>query len=176
MKHPNYDYLNFLDYTTISVTGLQPALDFIDDRLEEDIKDLIREKNIYIINSIGPGCIFDNVCLNDNEKIGHLIIIDKTLTWDLLKFNPTEIAAEILHEIGHVINKPDNSQGENIEFYADDFAIACQFSAQLKSGLEKYKNVISHFSGKTSDSPFFKDLKKQKQIMDLLDLRIKRIA
>ena len=174
MKHISCDYFKFLDGVTPEITGLQPAIYFLNSKLNKETKELIQNNNIYLFYSIGPGCI-SKIRMSNDEVLTRLIVIDKTLTYDLLKFDPTEIAAEILHEVGHYLNSPPVEDKSKVEYYADDFARKNGLGLQLKNGLNKYINVIDSYTNEPIKRFFFKDLSKQNQIVKMINSRIERI-
>lgn len=174
MKHSNCDYFIFIEGTTPEIAGLQPTLDFLNRKLSSEVKQVIRDSNIHLFYSVSPGCIA-KIRMNDSEVLKRLIVIDKTLTYDLLKFDFTEIGAEILHEVGHYLNKPLPENKNEVEFYADDFARKCGFGLQLKSGFVKYLKVIETFTDASQNRYFFKNADKQKQIVESIRSRIERI-
>lgn len=168
------DYFGFIDNNTPSAFGLYYELYYLDEKLDSKTKQSINEKGIFLYYSIGPGSIGKNIRLNTDKEIKRLIVIDKTLTHDLLKLDHTEIAAEILHEIGHILNKEPKGKENETEFYADDFVRKNGLGFQLCSGLRKYLSVIETYTEKTQKS-FFYDMDKQLQILNNIKDRIDRI-
>lgn len=174
MNHPNCDYFKFIDGMTPEIFGLNKSLDYLNDKLEDSIKNSIRDNNIYITFPSGPGSII-KTRLNNEEQISRLIIIDKTLTYNLLKFDHIEIAAEILHEVGHFLNKPPDERNKEKEYYADDFARKCGLGDALQSGFVKYIDVIESYSDQSSGRYFFRNFDEQNRIIKMFQDRIDRI-
>jgi hypothetical protein len=158
---------------TIDSYILANVIDFIEERLDNDIKKVIIENNFYLLLATSPGCL-TSVHSDPQVQLNKLIVIDKTLSYDLLKFNNTEVAAEILHEVGHLLNKEPIERYSESEFYADDFVRKCELGCQLLNGLKKYKTVIELYSIKTK-YPFFETFEKQNQIIEMFRKRIVRI-
>lgn len=52
-----------------------------------------------------------------------------------------QIFAALLHEIGHIVNKPSSTFENSNEFYADDYARYCGFSSDLESNLEACRAI-----------------------------------
>ncbi len=175
MNHPNCDYFKFIEGTTPEMTGLQMTLDFLNTKLSPEMKTLIRDNNLHLFYSVSPGCIA-KIRLDNAEVLNRLIVIDKTLTHDLLKFDQTDIAAEILHEVGHYLNKPLPENLNEAEFYADDFARSCGFGLQLKNGFKKYLKVIETYTDASQHRYFFRDAAKQNQIVQMIHNRIDRVS
>lgn len=160
----------FSDHSTAAY--LAPVLDFLQSRLNEAAIEHIAGCNCTLLMSIAPGSLHQI----NNIPAGPLIIIDQTLTMKLLKFDSTEIAAEILHELGHLFNGPPAGMGpEEKEYYADDFARRYGLGLQLKTGIRKYLKVISDYTDEDSGRYFFANAASQKQIVDLFNRRIARI-
>lgn len=96
----------------------------------------IRSKRIIIAKIHSPTFIFNNTHILLNRQY-HLLLIDSMLFAKL--FTIEEIAALLLHELGHVFNIPNEKSEEEIEeFYADDYVRDKGFGKQLESTLEKY--------------------------------------
>lgn len=173
MKDNRYDFFNFIDLNTPSI-GLGNVLEDLNLKLSTDAKLKIKEANLYLFCSIGPGCI-TKVRLEDSEVLNRLIVIDKTLTYDLLKFSIQETAAELLHEVGHFLNSPDKADKDNEEFYADDFARMLGYGLFLMKSFEKYLTIIEANTDEVKNKYFFADKSRQTQIVELLKKRLKRI-
>lgn len=174
MNHTICDFFKFIDGMTPEIRGLNRSLDYLYDKLEDSIKNSIRENNIYITFPSGPGSII-KTRLNNDEQISRLIIIDKTLTYNLLKFDYIEIAAGILHEVGHFLNKPPDARNKEKEYYADDFARKCGLGDALQSGFIKYVNAINAYSNPEIGRYFFRYEEEQNRIIKMFQDRIKRI-
>jgi len=161
---------------TIDNTILSDLILFLEEKLDvqdESIKNMIKANNIHLLLATGPGCV--TKVLSDTEvPIKKLVIIDKTLTYGLLKFNVAEVAAEVLHEVGHILNKEPLGKMNEKEFYADDFARKCGFGCQLVNGFKKYIDVIELYTEKTTKL-FFEEIDKQTQIIEIFKKRIERI-
>lgn len=174
MNHPNCDYFKFIDGITPEIKGLYMSLEYLNIKLDNSNKDLIKQNDIYITYPSGPGSII-KMRLNKEEQIRRLIVIDKTMIIQFLKFDYKEIAAAILHEVGHFLNKPPDDQKNDKEFYADDFARKCGLENELKSGFVKYINEIEKYSDPSIGRSFFNDINEQNQIIKLFNDRISRI-
>ncbi len=166
-------FLHFIDNNTPSITGLLATLDILKNRVPEEEQKKIRAARVFLFYSEGPGCITKFRFKETEGQINRLIVIDKTLTRELLKFDPTEIGAEIMHEIGHYLNKEPKDQGASCEFFADDYARRLGFSASLGSGLKKYILLIERME--QQGILFFREKEKQDKILELLRVRIERI-
>ncbi|MEI8270929.1 MAG: hypothetical protein WCG45_06205, partial [bacterium] len=122
---------------------MQISVDYILQKCPTDTINLINQHDFYLLLSVGPGS--KTKIKNDLQNINgiKLIIIDQTFTYDILKFDHFNVAAEILHEVGHFLNKQPNDKKNEEEFYADDFARSCCLGLYLKLGLEKYLKKIN---------------------------------
>lgn len=172
MKNANCLF-RLVNHDTIDTCILSNIIYHLEDKLDESIKSIIKENNIHLLLAVSPGCV-TKVILDSDAPLKKLIVIDKTLTYGFLKFNVHEVAAEVLHEVGHILNKEPLDKMNEKEFYADDFVRRCGFSCQLLSGLRKYKDVIESYTEKTKKS-FFETTEKQNQIIELFKKRIERI-
>lgn len=161
---------NYIDNST--EIYLRPAIDYLKSRLSNEAKAAIADANCTLLFSIAPGSIH-NV---HGQITNHLIVIDKTLTQDVLGFDPTEIAAEILHELGHILREPAGTTGAEKEYYADDFARMNRLSIQLGSGIKKYIKTIKSCTEEESQRYFFSGKNKQEGILNLFESRLQRIT
>lgn len=124
-------FLSDLDYYK-----LKGSIEFLNKNLCEKIKNKILNKKIIIIRTEAPSsqrnCIID-------KTIKHLIAVDLNIL-KVFNFTDEEISCVILHELGHIFNKPPHMHKKNDEFYADDFVIEQgeKFKNCLFNGMKKY--------------------------------------
>ena len=111
--------------------------------LGDILSDKLRKRHIYFVT------IFTLVSSlidfkKSFENCEHLILID-TVLFKKLFDDDDEKCALILHELGHIFNRPKDSdvprnfQDINEDHYADDFARKLGFQKELLSSLKKYK-------------------------------------
>ena len=91
-----------------------------------------------------------NLELASEIKTKNLIICDATLLEEGV-LTEREFTAQILHEIGHVLNVPDGTASyvnDLKEFYADDYARLCGYENELLSSLQKLTTHYPNTFGK----------------------------
>jgi len=174
MKDKTNNMFKYIDRVTNSLFGLQDSINILVEKLTDETKQEIWDNDFYLMCSIGPGNT-NKININTEGSVKNIVIIDQTLTCDILKFTPFETAAIILHEVGHILNKEPSEESAFSEFYADDYARSKNFGIHLLSGLKKYIAVIELYTNPEKGTFFFKSHEKQNQILTSLTSRINRI-
>jgi hypothetical protein len=103
-----------------------------------DIIEQIKSKKIHFRSLSYPACNLPNY-----KVFEHTIFIDVNYFKVSINYNTDEICVVILHELGHILNKPEeiNELDENTEeFFADKFVIDLGFQNELLSGIKKLRD------------------------------------
>jgi hypothetical protein len=119
---------------------IEDALDIIPD----DEKKRIEKSNFFITTAVLPTGIvgFKGNPFPSNDKF-YLIYFEYEFLIQM-KSRGNELAAILLHEIGHLLNPPATIKPtpDEKEMYADDYVRHCGFGKQLVSNLEYcYANI-----------------------------------
>jgi len=80
--------------------------------------------------------------LPENRKSIDLVMCNATLLNENL-LSKEEFIAVLLHEIGHIVNKPDGVHAyikEHAELFADDYVRLCKYDISLVSALRELRN------------------------------------
>lgn len=117
-------------------------------KLPESEKALILSSKLRLTISSSPASV---LAIKDTENLSgaHLIMADLVVL-ENKSLTPDEFVAMLLHEIGHVVNRPPTlsqpttpeeyalyiNRGQREEFAADDYACRCGYGASVASGLQ----------------------------------------
>lgn len=107
--------------------------------LSDEEQDRIERHNIAITISASPSSMVS--CKTNPLKDLQLLnlIFLEIKFYREFKENPQQLAAVLLHEMGHVLNPPPNDKNtpQYREFYADDYVRYCNFAPPLIKNLEE---------------------------------------
>lgn len=157
--------MNFLFLDGYSSQYFANSVLLLDQKLNHSTKKIIQDNKIFLTITCSPGNVMSNFNFNPPDTLtGHLVTLDSVIIKHC-KFTPSEVAAAIMHEFGHVLNKnietsiktksiDDIRSGNNLideenkiiketnrknaEFYADYFASKHGFKTELIGSLKKY--------------------------------------
>lgn len=144
------DSLNFWQRTLFNMLAHKKGMKTLDK---------IKSKDLIFLNYSSPVSIILNI------KNKHIIAVDVDLMKKIFDKKTDEICAILLHELGHIFNKPKDGdvvegfRSIHEEYYADDFARKMGFEKELLSSLKTLRSWK----------------RKRKQNVNLLTPRINRI-
>jgi hypothetical protein len=129
--------MDFLYKDGVTKNYFKKYTDLIAIKIKKDELEKIELNNITLLFSLSPGTAITNFFfpVNDKPMAGHVVVIDKHII-DYCEFNTEEVAAAILHELGHILNNPTNQKER--EFYADYYAKRWGFGKHLANSLNKF--------------------------------------
>jgi predicted Zn-dependent protease with MMP-like domain len=144
LRIEGYQNLDVLFCDGASQSYYQGCTNLLAEKLPTSTLQSIRNNNITLLMSLSPGNVLSNFIFpaNQTPQPAHIIIMDQNLI-KYCGFNVQEIAALLLHELGHIFNYvEDNAQKE---FYADYFAKKNGFGVNLSSALRKLQSKALDF-------------------------------
>lgn len=144
LRIEGYQSLDVLFCDGASQSYYQGCTNLLVEKLPTSTLQSIRNTNIALLMSLSPGNVLSNFIFpaNQTPQPAHIIIMDQNLI-KYCGFSVQEIAALLLHELGHIFNHvEDNAQKE---FYADYFAKKNGFGVYLSSALKKLQSKALDF-------------------------------